>query len=292
MKLQRGISCAAALVALSLIGMPAQAQDEQEQRLRAALASPERSAENKARDEARRPIQVIEFLGIETGMTVLDVVAAGGWYTEVLSAAVGPSGTVLSHNPDFFAQREGFVEAAEMRADELGNVEVVIGDLNEADIAGEADAAISALNLHDMYNSGGDEAALALLGGVHRALKPGGVFGLIDHAGIEGQDNSELHRMQASAPAAHRGRLRGRGGVRHPREPRRRPHARHPRSVARPEHGPVPVPRAQARVSDGRDEAAPRVGAASLVPPTGFVIAGRVVAAPSSQAPFMIRARV
>lgn len=186
------------LVAAALaftLGTVAKAQDEQEQRLRTALASPERSDDDKARDEARRPVEVVEFLGIEMGMTVLDVVAAGGWYTEVLSAAVGPSGRVLSHNPEFFAQREGFVEAAEMRAEQLGNVEVVIGDLEEAGIDGEADAAISALNLHDMYNSGGDEAALALLEGVYAVLKPGGVFGLIDHAGMEGQDNADLHRM-------------------------------------------------------------------------------------------------
>lgn len=189
---------AAALVAAGTLGTPAQAQDEQAERLRTALDSPERSAEDRARDDARRPMEVIDFLGIETGMTVLDVVAAGGWYTEVLSAAVGPSGTVLSHNPEFFAQREGFVEAAEMRAENLGNVELVIGDLNEAGIDGQADAAISALNLHDMYNSGGDEAALSLLEGVYAALEPGGVFGLIDHVGVEGEDNADLHRMLPS----------------------------------------------------------------------------------------------
>ncbi len=200
MKQLRSISWAlAALVLGGMLGTAAQAQDnEQTERIRAALASPERSAENKARDEARRPIQVIRFLGIETGMTVLDVVAAGGWYTEVLSAAVGPSGKVLSHNPEFFAQREGFVEAAQMRADELGNVELVIGDIADAGIDGQADAAISALNLHDMYNSGGEQAALSLLEGVYTALKPGGVFGLIDHVGVEGEDNAELHRMLPS----------------------------------------------------------------------------------------------
>lgn len=194
-------SISGALAALALAGAftgPAQAQDEQTERLRAALESPERSDENKARDEARRPIEVIDFLGIETGMTVLDVIAAGGWYTEVLSAAVGPSGTVLSHNPEFFAQREGFVEAAEMRAEQLGNVELVIGDIAEAGVDGRAEAAISALNLHDLYNNGGDEAALGLLNAVYGALEPGGVFGLIDHVGVEGQDNAELHRMQPS----------------------------------------------------------------------------------------------
>ena len=54
-----------------------------------ALAAPERSAEDRDRDSARKPKQVLEFVGIGAGMTVLDVAAGAGWYTEVLSAAVG-----------------------------------------------------------------------------------------------------------------------------------------------------------------------------------------------------------
>jgi|TARA_B110000240_G_C13183263_1_gene318691 predicted methyltransferase len=40
-----------------------------------------------------------EFLGIGKGMTVVDVIAAGGYYTEVLSVAVGASGKVYAQNP-------------------------------------------------------------------------------------------------------------------------------------------------------------------------------------------------
>lgn len=189
----------AALIAGSTLGAFAQAQDDQQARMEAALASPERPAEDKARDEVRKPLEVIDFLGIETGMTALDVIAAGGWYTEVLSAAVGPSGTVLMHNPPFFVNREGFLEAEEALVERLGNVEPVHGDLAEADIDARADAAITALNLHDQYNRGGAEAALPLLRGIHDALKPGGVLGVIDHRGIEGQDNAELHRMPVDA---------------------------------------------------------------------------------------------
>ncbi|HEX6998861.1 MAG TPA: methyltransferase [Gammaproteobacteria bacterium] len=173
----------------------AQAQDSQEARMRAALASPERSAENKARDAARKPIEVVQFLGIEDGMTVLDVIAAGGWFTEVLSAAVGPEGKVYSQNPPFFVQREGFAEAEEQLVERLGNVEPLHGDLPQDSIAGEIDVAVSALNLHDLYNSGGEQAGLRLLEGVYAALKPGGVFGLIDHVGEDGRDNRTMHRI-------------------------------------------------------------------------------------------------
>ena len=63
-----------------------------------ALGAADRSPEDKARDAARRPGEVLEFLGIGAGMSVLDVSASTGWYTEVLSAAVGSEGTVISHN--------------------------------------------------------------------------------------------------------------------------------------------------------------------------------------------------
>ena len=61
----------------STLGTQAQAQDEQVARMRTALASPARPAEDKERDAVRKPIETVQFLGIETGDTVIDVIAAG-----------------------------------------------------------------------------------------------------------------------------------------------------------------------------------------------------------------------
>ena len=176
------------------------AQDVQIERLRAALASPERSAENKARDAARKPVEVIQFLGVEDGMTALDIWAVGGWYTEVLSAAVGPTGKVYAQNPAFFTGREGFIDAESARNERLGNVAPIHGDI--AGIDGQVDVAITNNNLHDMYNRGGEAAAMPMIQGVYAALKPGGVFGVMDHVGLAGQDNAQLHRMDIEAARA------------------------------------------------------------------------------------------
>jgi predicted methyltransferase len=167
--------------------------------MREALSSPERSAENKARDAARKPVEVVQFLGIEDGMTVLDVIAAGGWYTEVLSAAVGPTGKVYSQNPAFFLSRAGFVEAEAARHERLGNVEAIHGEIADAGVDGEVDAAITNQNLHDIYNGGGEAGAMPLIESVYAALKPGGVFGVMDHRGVAGQPNADLHRMEVEA---------------------------------------------------------------------------------------------
>ncbi|MDE0008899.1 MAG: hypothetical protein OXS50_11530 [Gammaproteobacteria bacterium] len=77
------------------------------------LAAPSRSEEDRARDAGRRPAEVIAFLGIEPGMTIMDLVASGGWYTEVLSIAVGDGGTVYAQNPPMMlAFRDGYYDKA------------------------------------------------------------------------------------------------------------------------------------------------------------------------------------
>ncbi|HUO68891.1 MAG TPA: methyltransferase [Gammaproteobacteria bacterium] len=176
----------------------ANAQNEQVTRMKAALASPDRPAKDKERDAARKPIETIQFAGIKTGQTVLEVIAVGGWFTEVLSAAVGPTGRVYAQNPTFFTGRPGFAEAEKAQDDRLKNVTPIHGDLPDPNLKGKADVALTALNLHDIYNSQGEDAAVALCKGVYEDLKPGGTFIVIDHVGIAGQDNKMFHRIQLS----------------------------------------------------------------------------------------------
>ncbi len=161
----------------------------------AALAAAERPAEEKERDASRMPAEVLNFVGIGEGMTVLEAIAGGGWYTEVLSAAVGPDGMVHSQNAERMRERVEAMAAA--RAERLGNVDVLYTEGTAIELSAPADAAFTALNLHDMANRG-DEAGLAFLGGIYDALKPGGAFGVIDHVGVAGQDNAQLHRMEKS----------------------------------------------------------------------------------------------
>lgn len=183
----------------------------QESDLALMLTNSERPEEDKARDDARRPAEVLAFLGIDEGMTVMDVFAGGGYYTEVLAIAVGPNGKVISHNVPRLMSRENVVASIGARRDRHDNIEVLVNNLADgvqtaeiadigphftdpSDYAGRADAAITALNMHDFVRNG-EESAQSLLSSIYTILKPGGIFGVIDHRGIEGRNNTELHRI-------------------------------------------------------------------------------------------------
>jgi predicted methyltransferase len=167
--------------------------------LAASLASDARSEEDRARDAGRKPVEVLALLGIEPGMDVIDLMAAGGWYSEVLSHAVGPDGTVTAQNsPLILSFRDGAygVDLDKRIGDRLTNVTRL--DSAWADLATlgpRYDAAISALNFHDAYYLESPEAAAEMAAAVYAVLKPGGVFGIIDHVGSPDGANDKLHRI-------------------------------------------------------------------------------------------------
>jgi len=185
------------LFILLLFSLPAFAASSD---LATRLESGSRSDADKARDAGRKPAAVVAFLGIEPGMTVVDLLAASGYYTEVLSEAVGPDGRVYAQNTAFLLEmRDGANEKAmlvRLADDRLPNVERLDREINDLGLAdGSVDAVLTALNFHDIYNGSGPDAAQAVLGAIHKILKPNGVVGIIDHAGTPGADNKKLHRM-------------------------------------------------------------------------------------------------
>ena len=172
--------------------------------LRQAISGPDREVTDFMRDQARKPVEVLDFLGIEPGMQVLDLYAAGGYYSFILSRAVGPTGTVYAQNTErgmrFKEDRQEITqgEALMMKIERgrLDNVEVVVAPLRATGIPqGSLDAALIMQTLHDYYNPS-NERALQMLLQVKALLKPGGVIGISDHVGLAGNDNRDLHRME------------------------------------------------------------------------------------------------
>ena len=141
----------------------------------------------------------MEFLGVQSGMTALDIMSGGGYYAEVLANAVGNEGTVYAQNTArglrYGNGRNDRALTGRLLGDRLPNVRRLDREFDDLGlVAGSVDVALTALNFHDVYNSSPD-AAQGMLQILKKVLKPGGVLGVIDHAGNPGVDNASLHRI-------------------------------------------------------------------------------------------------
>lgn len=133
--------------------------------LERVMANPDRPAEDKERNANRKAPEVLNFMGVEPGMTLLDINASASWYTEVLSYAIGANGKVYMQN------RPGgrSAEAAAARAARFNNVDAWDGDVS-AIPAVTVDFALTASNFHDFHNSN-PAAAQELLSATMATLK-------------------------------------------------------------------------------------------------------------------------
>jgi len=185
----------------SIFSFNAQAQDVAA--LNAALAASEaRPAADKDADARRKPAETLDFFGIEPGMTVVDLIAAGGYFTEVLSNAVGPSGKVYMQNAPASLTGERGVRTEQAINDRLAggrlaNVERLNRDPQDLGLpAGSLDVAVIALEYHELYRNADLQTEANFLAEMKRVLKSGGVLGIIDHAGNAGNDNGPMHRAE------------------------------------------------------------------------------------------------
>ena len=170
----------------------------------AALAVPTRLEGDYARDAGRKPDQVLEFLGIDRGMTVLDLFSGGGYYTEILSHVVGVNGHVVAHSNEAYLGFVGDEFALRHAEGRLSNVDVLMAENNELRLnESEFDAILLVLSYHDMYfanpKNGWDKIDVPqLLAELHKGLKDDGFIGIVDHyaeAGAPRETGGTVHRM-------------------------------------------------------------------------------------------------
>jgi predicted methyltransferase len=185
----------------------------------AALAATERPASDLELDARRRPDAVLAFFGIEPGMTVFELFAGGGYYTEILSGVVGQDGEVWAHNNTPYIAYTRAELDKRFRPGRLANVKRLRAENNELELPEATfDAVLFALAYHDVYyvdekNGWGEIDGPAMLAEIYRSMKPGGVLGVVDHvaaAGSPPQTGGTLHRID---PVLLRGDLEAAGFV-------------------------------------------------------------------------------
>ena len=177
------------------------------ERIRTQQRQPDRHEYDRPRDRARRPFEAFQFLGVEQGMTVLDVGAYAGYTTEMLAAAVGPEGHVYSQNTQQVLERyaEGYYQRTmteRLAGNRLPNVTLHVREYDDLGLRDEVDVAFLGNLLHDFYYRDGEQSAIAFLKEIRRALKADGVLGVTDHVGRDDQDNARLHRMEPELAVA------------------------------------------------------------------------------------------
>jgi predicted methyltransferase len=215
-----------------LLSGAASAQTLTTQQIRDIVASPDRSAADRTNDHRRKPVEMLEFIGVKPGSTALDLSAAGGYTTELLARAIGPTGKVYGQsrprpagqpspapaapegnaNPSAVpaapasappaAPRPSPVSLAERDKALQGKAAPIVAVVQPFETPVPADAARLDLvtlmfNYHDLGFLGVDRAKMNAA--VFAALKPGGTYVIADHAGRPGTGISEsgtLHRIE------------------------------------------------------------------------------------------------
>lgn len=173
----------------------------------AALADPQRPAADRDRDAARFPGEVLAFAQIDPGEKVGDFIMGGGYWTRILSNAVGPQGRVYAFQPDeFIGFRPAYGEEQTAAAAGRANVVALRGPVAAPNFPEPLDTLITVQNFHDLYigafPAGTGPKAVAAL---YAALKPGGTLLVVDHSAADGSgttNTNALHRIDRQAAIA------------------------------------------------------------------------------------------
>jgi predicted methyltransferase len=174
----------------------------------AAVAHAGRSSDDLKRDPIDQPAELLRLAGIKPGMQVADFMAADGYFSELASYVVGPTGHVLLLNNATWDYWSGN-HWKERIAGRLPNVEHRTIDAEHLDVPDHSlDAVLLIKAYHDFYAVDDDPVAKwprfdvgRVVGELARVLKPGGVLLLVDHAAKPGTGTSAatpLHRIDES----------------------------------------------------------------------------------------------
>jgi len=173
----------------------------------AAVADPARPKEDRDRDADRKPAECVAFSGIRKGDRVADLIPGTGYFTRIFSAVVGPEGHVYAVPPP---KRPGAAADAPepaapvqaMAADpHYANVTVSVQRVTQLSLPEPLDMIWTSQNYHDIHNVPNVDVG-DFNRAVFKALKPGGIFIVLDHAAEPGsgfRDTSTLHRIDARA---------------------------------------------------------------------------------------------
>ena len=171
----------------------------------AAVSSPTRPETDTKHDADRKPIEMLTFAGVKPGDKVADLVPGSGYFTRLFALAVGPKGMVYSFLPAEFA---GFSKAPlpASGSHPAPNVTFLVAPMNAFAVPEKLDVVWTSQNYHDLHDGFAAPTDLKIVNkAIFNALKPGGVFVVLDHSSKPGsglKDTETLHRIDAAVVKA------------------------------------------------------------------------------------------
>ena len=169
--------------------------------LSAALADKARPAADVARDAARKPAELLAFAEVKPGQKVADFMMGGGYFTRILAAAVGPTGKVYAYqSAEFIKFRAAYGTEQQAVVKDYKNVIPLTGTISAAGLPSGLDLVLTVQNYHDLHLPAfAPDTADSVNKQIFKALKPGGVYLIVDHAAAAGAPVAEtankLHRI-------------------------------------------------------------------------------------------------
>jgi predicted methyltransferase len=154
----------------------------------AALGDMKRAPADSSRDVARKPAELLALAEVKPGQKVADFMMGGGYFTRILSAAVGPSGKVYAYqSAEFIKFRAAYgTEQSSVVAD-YKNVVPLTAPIASAGLPDGLDLVLTVQNYHDLHlKAFPAETADAANKEIFKALKPGGLYVIVDHAATAG----------------------------------------------------------------------------------------------------------
>jgi predicted methyltransferase len=155
-----------------------------------AVANPSRSEANRARDQYRHPAETLAFFGVRPGDTVVEIWPGTGWYTEILAPLLHDKGLYYAATQPPGRYRDTTLKLIQTDATRYGKVKLTMlepGKASEIAPPGSADVVLTFRNVHNLLMAG-EAAATQAFADFYKALKPGGVLGIVDHRLPENAD--------------------------------------------------------------------------------------------------------
>jgi predicted methyltransferase len=172
--------------------------------IESAIASTERTDKDRERDAREKPAEILAFAGAKPGMTVVDMFAGGGYYTELLAGVVGPNGKVISINNVPYEQYSKDAVKARFTEGRLKNVERRLVEVSSIHLPPKSvDLIVIVMSFHDAFwvdekEGWPDIDTDGFIESLKRMLKPGGKLLIVDHnapAGTGAEMAGKAHRL-------------------------------------------------------------------------------------------------